>query len=550
MKICPSCKSDYPGGEVFCPTDGTRLVGASQFDGELPDPDADPLIGTLLNDRYRIIRQIGEGGMGLVYEAEHVTIEKRVALKVLRDDFSGRPEVVQRFKQEAKSASRIGNDHIVDISDFGETPRGASYFVMELLNGEDLAEVLQREGHVDLERAIDLILQCCKALSAAHAKGIVHRDMKPENIFLVEKDGNPDFVKLVDFGIAKMSDIETPGAPGRKLTKTGMIFGTPEYMSPEQAAGKELDHRVDVYALAVILFEMLTGRVPFVGDTFMGILTQHMFEDPPELIDVNPHIDVPGPIVEFIWKGLAKEADERYQSCDEMAEALRGAMEGRSTGSPTFVGYGDSLPSRPSRARVLEPESEAIELPPRAGNSKLFIGVAAAVLITAAVGAPLVYFLTKGDGAVTADGHDPGHADAGLVIAQPPPTPPSPDSGPAEVVVEAVDAGPAMVTVSVSTTPTGARVWVEDRGNVCESTPCRFETLAGAPITVRARLGRFDGESEIAPAENTTIQLAMVRRRRGGGNGHSGNGQTKNSHGGGGRRFGGDLKTPDIFRGP
>ncbi|HJL19171.1 MAG TPA: serine/threonine-protein kinase, partial [Sandaracinaceae bacterium LLY-WYZ-13_1] len=357
MKICPSCKSEFGGGEVFCPNDGARLVTASQWDGPTRAEGQDPMVDTVLSERYRIIRQIGEGGMGLVYEAEHVAIEKRVALKILRDDFSSRPEVVERFKQEAKSASKIGNDHIVDISDFGVTPSGASYFVMELLEGEDLANVLSREGHLPIARAADVILQCCKALGAAHAKGIVHRDMKPENIFLTERDGRTDFVKLVDFGIAKMSDIETPGAPGRKLTKTGMIFGTPEYMSPEQAAGKELDHRVDIYALAVIMFEMITGRVPFVGDTFMGILTQHMFEDPPALVDVNPHVDVPAPVADFIYRGLSKEADARYQTCAEMAEALQAALAGRSTGAATYLGYGDPVGGGGAggAARVLTP---------------------------------------------------------------------------------------------------------------------------------------------------------------------------------------------------
>ncbi|MCB9621655.1 MAG: serine/threonine protein kinase, partial [Sandaracinus sp.] len=235
-KVCPVCKSEYDGGEVFCPVDAARLVSASQLDvGSGSTPNADPLIGATF-DKYKVIRRIGEGGMGLVYEAMHTVIEKRVAMKVLRDDFSSRPEVVERFRQEAKSASRIGHEHIVDISDFGTTPSGSSYFVMEFLEGEDLASVLAREATLSVERAVDIVMQCCRALGAAHAKGIVHRDMKPENIFLVRREETLDFVKIVDFGIAKMSDIETAGAPGRKLTKTGMIFGTPEYMSPEQAA--------------------------------------------------------------------------------------------------------------------------------------------------------------------------------------------------------------------------------------------------------------------------------------------------------------------------
>ncbi|HSN84835.1 MAG TPA: serine/threonine-protein kinase, partial [Polyangiales bacterium] len=225
--------------------DATRLVTTSEISIGAVDPD-DPLVGTVLAGRYVVERRIGEGGMGLVYQGVHRDIDKRVAVKVLRDDLSRRPEVVARFRQEAKSASRIGHENIVDIFDFGETVRGASYFVMEFLEGEDLGNLLGREVTVEASRASAIVVQCCQALSAAHQKGIIHRDMKPENIFLTKRDGVGDFVKIVDFGIAKMSDIETDGAPGRKLTKTGMIFGTPEYMSPEQAAGKDLDHRVDV----------------------------------------------------------------------------------------------------------------------------------------------------------------------------------------------------------------------------------------------------------------------------------------------------------------
>ncbi len=251
-KICPTCKAEYGGGEVFCPVDATRLQSASVADTATAFPE-DPLVGETLGGRYKILGRVGEGGMGIVYEAEHVIIEKRVALKVLRDDFSQKQDVVERFRQEAKSASRIGHEHIVEIYDFGETPSGQSYFVMEYLEGEDLANVLAREGTVSADRAVRIAVQCCKALGAAHAKGIVHRDMKPENIFLVHRDDEPDFVKIVDFGIAKMSDLDA-GGEGRKLTKTGMIFGTPEYMSPEQAQGKPPDHRVDIYAMGVILY--------------------------------------------------------------------------------------------------------------------------------------------------------------------------------------------------------------------------------------------------------------------------------------------------------
>jgi eukaryotic-like serine/threonine-protein kinase len=338
MKICPTCESEYGGGEVFCPVDGARLTTPSMLP---PPPDGDdPLVGAMLSDRYRIVRPIGEGGMGVVYEAEHVLIEKRVALKVLRSDFSQKEDVVERFRQEAKSASRIGHPHIVDISDFGETPSGQGYFVMEYLDGEDLANLLEREGTVSPRRAVNIVLQCCQALGAAHRKGIVHRDMKPENVFLVRREGVQDFVKLVDFGIAKISDIEMAGAPGRKLTKTGMIFGTPEYMSPEQAAGKPLDHRVDIYALGIILYEMIAGRVPFLGDTFMGVLTQHMFEEVPLMQEVNPAARVSPELEGAIRMALAKEPAARFQSTDELAHALEIALD-FSQGPGTHPGFRD-----------------------------------------------------------------------------------------------------------------------------------------------------------------------------------------------------------------
>ena len=547
MKLCPSCKTEFPGGEVFCPNDGARLVTPSQIGAAPSAAGDDPMIGSVLSERYRILRQIGEGGMGLVYEAEHVTIEKRVALKVLRDDFSSRSEVVERFKQEAKSASRIGNEHIVDISDFGVTPSGASYFVMELLEGEDLANVLSRDGQLSVARAADILRQCCKALGAAHAKGIVHRDMKPENIFLTTRGATSDFVKIVDFGIAKMSDIETPGAPGRKLTKTGMIFGTPEYMSPEQAAGKAtLDHRVDVYALAVIFFEMITGRVPFVGDTFMGILTQHMFEDPPRIEEVNPHVAVPEPVVSFLYRGLAKEPDERYQTCQEMALALDAARQGRGVG--THPGFAVAVAPSARTPRPLAPASMTDMAPVSPPRSRLGVALGAgAVILAAALGGGAVWYFGNqgaahegGTGGIVATPLRPSAPDAGAEAA----AAAEPDAGSvqAEPAPEP-DAGPPRVSVTVATSPQGARVFVVGRGEVCEATPCAFHTTPGEPITVRARRGRSEAESELTPTANTMMQLEL-RPARGGRTPERG-GQ------GGGRNIGGgELKVPPIFRNP
>ncbi|HSK04894.1 MAG TPA: serine/threonine-protein kinase [Kofleriaceae bacterium] len=220
-----------------------------------PAAAADPLIGQTLAGRYHVERRLGAGGMGAVYLATHDVLEKQVALKVLHGELGRRPELVERFMQEAKAASRIRHENVIDISDFGTTPDGHVFFAMELLDGRDLHEEIARArlaGELlPWPRSKRIFLQICGALAAAHRHGIIHRDMKPENVYLIEFLGDPDFVKLLDFGIAKLTEVE---GSDRKLTRTGMLFGTPEYMAPEQARGEPIDLRVDVYAMGCILF--------------------------------------------------------------------------------------------------------------------------------------------------------------------------------------------------------------------------------------------------------------------------------------------------------
>jgi tRNA A-37 threonylcarbamoyl transferase component Bud32 len=348
-KICPVCKSEYEGGEVFCPLDGARVVTHTQMEsGDIPD---DPLIGQML-DKYKVIRQIGEGGMGVVYSAMDTRLEKQVAIKVLKEDFAHRTDVVARFTQEAKSAARIKHENVLDVTDYGGTEDGSFYIAMELLVGTDLADVLAKEGAVELHRALNVAIQVTRALGAAHGKGIVHRDLKPENVFLVRADDGREVVKIVDFGIAQMKDMTGQG--GKKLTQTGMIFGTPEYMSPEQAKGASIDHRVDIYAVGVILYEMAAGRTPFVGDSFMGILTQHLYEDPPPLAEVNPHVECSAELEMVIYKALAKAPEDRYQDMPELLEALEEASEGRIAKS-TLAGYGEPVKAQRKPPRSLAP---------------------------------------------------------------------------------------------------------------------------------------------------------------------------------------------------
>ena len=203
--------------------------------GDPSPPSDDPLIGRVLSERYRIIRKIGEGGMGAVYQAEHALIEKKIALKILFQDLTRRPDLVARFLQEAKSASRIGHENVIDISDFGQLPDGLVFIAMEYLDGMDLGRALKTQGPLHWNRARPILMQIAKGLRAAHGNGIIHRDMKPENVYLIQREGRPDFVKVLDFGIAKIINPDETDAP--RLTQTGMIFGTPEYMSPEQAQG-------------------------------------------------------------------------------------------------------------------------------------------------------------------------------------------------------------------------------------------------------------------------------------------------------------------------
>jgi serine/threonine-protein kinase len=281
----------------------------------------DPLIGQTVGN-YLVTQKLGEGGMGAVYLAEHPTISKKVALKVLHPEFSGNPEVAERFFTEAKAVNAINHPNIVDIVDYGVIQSAGGrermvYFIMEFLSGTTLADVIRTDSPVTPERSLTIALQVADALAASHRTGIVHRDLKPDNIILVRRGRERDFVKLLDFGIAKLTG--TDGVSSHK-TQTGLVLGTPAYMSPEQCEGKaNVDHRTDVYALGIVLYEMLVGRVPFIGEGYGEILVQHLTTKPAALSTyrmLSPHVEA------VVMKALEKRPEMRYPTMDEFIRAM------------------------------------------------------------------------------------------------------------------------------------------------------------------------------------------------------------------------------------
>jgi serine/threonine-protein kinase len=286
---------------------------------------SDPFVGRVLGGRYRVTRPLGRGGMGVVYEAEHLLIGRKVALKTMTAHAALTPANVERFQREARAAALVGNSHVVDVLDMGELDAGSLYLVLEHLDGIDLGFAVASAQRFPVARALDIACQLCDALSAVHAAGILHRDLKPENIFLIERDGRPDFVKVLDFGICRFLDPESA-----RLTTSGNMIGTPQFMAPEQVEGRvDLDVRTDIHALGSILFFVLSGRAPFVATSLPKLLLQISSQPPPSLRDFNPSL--PSEFDAVIRRALDKNPEGRFDSCDELKAALLAASGGAVT---------------------------------------------------------------------------------------------------------------------------------------------------------------------------------------------------------------------------
>jgi serine/threonine protein kinase/predicted negative regulator of RcsB-dependent stress response len=341
---CGSCRHEFAATALFCPHCGRPKVR----------DDGDVLLGRILGERFLVLERLGQGASGWIYRAEHVTLRRKVAIKVLHHELSRDDLAIERFRREATTVADIDNEHIVEIHDFGRTPDGRLYLAMELLEGETLDVVLARDGQLPVDKVADIMTQVGEALVEAHAIGYIHRDIRPRNVFLQVRRGRPNFVKLLDFGLAKLVESEGQAAS----TSLGMTFGDPRYMSPEQARGDAIDRRADLYQLGCVAYEMLTGQPPFVGNKVFDILSKHVSETPAPISKRRP--DVPAWLEAAVGTMLAKKPEDRFATMSRMVEALR-------LGTTT----GQILPVETARRHETEPPPSVSRAMQKLGKTAL-----------------------------------------------------------------------------------------------------------------------------------------------------------------------------------
>jgi|JI10StandDraft_1071094.scaffolds.fasta_scaffold84147_2 serine/threonine protein kinase len=503
--------------------DRTKLSGAYVPGEEQSAPDDSTLMRTVLPegavvaDRYRIIKKLAAGGMGEVYQAEHVELHKQFAVKVMLPALSSDQEFVNRFKREAISASRIGQQNIIDISDFGQTDDGRFYFVMEFLDGVTIASLLHRQGALPVQRMVNIALQTARALAAAHAQGIVHRDMKPENVMVLQRPGQPDFVKVLDFGVAKVST--GPGQGGQ--TQLGMVVGTPQYMSPEQAMGVAVDSRTDTYALGLILYEMLSGMPTFHGDTASILMVKQVTEPAPPF---SPELaaSVPAALHDLIFQMLEKDPNSRPPSLDKVVESLEtllahlkvGAKLPNATTSGRFpstatphtlspvrvTSAGLAMPTGPMPATqtgASDPVEDTYSKPP---TSKLPMVIAGVLGLVILAGGGYVLF-------------KPGPEPVTPVVVDPPPEPKI------EKVVEPpppTKVEPKMVKLTIESKPDGAEVFEKEIS--LGTTPLVLSREAQTIVELKFVLkGHSELQRKVAmPVEDGSRVFELEKKRTGG----------------------------------
>ena len=405
--VCPRCQGVNPRGAESCKKCGTTL------EQQNAEKEIDPMIGAFVGERFLVSRKLGEGGMGVVYEAEQTAIDRKVALKVLHPHLTDE-NLYARFRNEAAASSRLGHPNTITVYDFGKTETGSLYIAMEFIDGISLDDEIMKNGALDWQRAGKIGLQICGSLQDAHDNGIVHRDLKPENVMLCERGGERDLVKVLDFGIAKI--LEDDGTDQRKaLTKTGMVFGTPQYMSPEQVRGEKVDSRSDIYSTGIILYQMLAGVLPFKSETPMGVLTMHLLDTPPAFAETASAMNVPKGLEAVVLSALAKDPGDRPQSMKEMARQINEVLSGSSklpAAAPAVQpatpvgGVADTVqaPITDSAASVpatVESASPAIVSPARkkGGKTGMIIGIIAGAVVLMGGGGTAAWYFLSGPGA-------------------------------------------------------------------------------------------------------------------------------------------------------
>jgi serine/threonine-protein kinase len=463
------------------------------------------LINTTVGN-YRVTKLLGEGGMGAVYLGEHPVIGRKVAIKVLHAALARDQDIVARFFNEARAIHLIGHPNIVEILDFGQTPDGQPYFIMEYLTGEALSEVVAR-GAIPADVVADIADQMCRALAAAHAKGIVHRDLKPHNVQMIEKDGAM-MVKILDFGVAKI--LAAPDGSQSVKTRTGSLMGTPLYMSPEQCKGAGLlDHRTDIYSLGVMFFEMLAGRPPFMAEGIGELFAKHMLEEAPNLLEFAPA--TPPTMAAAVMKSLNKELDDRFASMDDFRKAMLGEIKLAPSASATAAARTAAIkrsaaPAGASRAmpatQTMSPQAQSTtlssatseiddELAPKKSNTGKIIGVVGALGAAAAVA---FFVMPKGKEADKAKAP---------VAAMPAPAPAPAPAPPAKTTV----------TVRFEATPAGTHVFRKADGKDLGEAP--LELKLPFKGTETDYLLRKDGYKEFPVTANlrddNTLHIALEK---------------------------------------
>jgi eukaryotic-like serine/threonine-protein kinase len=441
------------------------------------------IVGSTLSGRYLVTRKIGQGGMGAVYEATHTLIGKRVAVKVLLEKYAQREAIVKRLKQEAQLASSIGNEHIIDITDFGNTEDGRTFVVMEFLEGESMAECLGREPKMAEQRILRIASQCASALAAAHAKGVVHRDIKPENIFLLKRK-EQDYIKVVDFGISKSLRASDTDEEAVRLTQTGMVLGTPLYMSPEQARGDEdLDHRVDIYALGIIMYEAASGRVPFSGNNYLSVISQVLNEEPKSLREIRPELS--DEFEAIVLRAIAKDRKDRYADANEMLADITAVLD-----DPTHS---------TERAKITGPR-RLLPRPPKIPRVAWAIGGAGLVAAGVAI-AVAVLMGSKAKKAMNEKTPVAAVSDAGVGGAVPSAT----DAGPTEPSVETI-------TLRIVTVPPNAEVYRESEFLGKSPTKPLSFVKNNKEVKITAQLPGYDDATlTVNPLERTAGSDIMLK---------------------------------------